>query len=324
MSTATKVFLALAALPYPFVLWMTWHIRGEPDGLLGGFAELAMAAVMLSLSIALTLTGIHNGIPWWSYVVAPLAIILYLAGVVSVAELLRTDKVQWMIVVPAVGPLVMAAYIVWVSMAGDRGSLFRNLVAAGVWIALFSLSAVPMRKSQEAAERRQKQIAEAQALVQAHVNQFNQVPANAPLRDFGPFLEWDETRSLALAKMHASARKDSDILAMMQSGDYSMVAWLSTLEIPVTPELCQCGRKMLRHLTAQAKERAAKAGYIDISSVSESSISAITYLAENKCPIFDELTEFTAVLRASPDPKGVWTYALLDRLRLGLSGAGKP
>ena len=35
------------------------------------------------------------------------------------------------------------------------------------------------------------------------------------------------------------------------------------------------------------------------------------------------MLQVTAVLRASPGPEGVWTYALLDRLRLGLSGAAQ-
>ena len=47
MTTAIKVFLGLAIFPYPFVLWMTWFIRGEADSLLGEDLErvkLSLAA----------------------------------------------------------------------------------------------------------------------------------------------------------------------------------------------------------------------------------------------------------------------------------------
>jgi hypothetical protein len=300
MTTAIKVFLGLAMVPYPFVLLMTWFIRGEADGLLGGFDTLAVMVVWLNLSIALLLAGIKNGIPWWSYMLAVPAIIFYLSAVYGVTELLRTERAQWMVVIPAVGPLVMFAYICWASIPQYRGMLSPNLASAGVWIALFALSVVPLNRYADAGEPQRQQVAKAEAEVKAHIEQFNHVPHDAPLPDFAPFLVYWETHDLALDKIRASKRKESDLLQLIQTGDYSLVAWIAELQVPATPALCQGGRKMLRDLSAAAKATAEKGGYVDVVSTSDRYISAIKYFADNKCPI-------------------QWTYEDLERVKLSLA-----
>lgn len=157
MTTAIKVFLGFAFLLYPLVVLFTLNIRGEVDSLLGNFDLLTLMIVWFNLSIALLLAGIHNGIPWWSYLLAVFVIPVQIAGVFDALELLRVERVQWLTVVPILSPAVMAAYIAWACLPHVRAMLSPNLASGVAWCAVLALSIVPFPGANRLQARRRKE-----------------------------------------------------------------------------------------------------------------------------------------------------------------------
>jgi len=126
MTIAIWVFVGFALLVYPFMLPFNQNIISSgntPDVGLAGFSTML---VCFNFSIALLLIATRSGARWWSWILAPVLMILYVVSAAGVPELIKDRQtVHWMIVVPALGQVFMLAYVVWamVPMAGaDSGA----------------------------------------------------------------------------------------------------------------------------------------------------------------------------------------------------------
>jgi hypothetical protein len=149
MTNAIRVFVAFAALTYPFVLLLNLAIMGPStaDNPAAGLAGLATLALWFNLGLAWLLIGIHNGIPWWSWLAGPLVLLICALSSACVPQMLNDHQpVRWMIVVPALGPPLMAAYLGWASIPRYRGLLSANLASVIAWGGLFALMMIPLQR----------------------------------------------------------------------------------------------------------------------------------------------------------------------------------
>jgi len=296
MTTGIKVFLGFAIIPYPFVVWFT--LRGPLDGALGSLDALAVVTVWFNLSIALLLAGIHNGIPWWSCVLAVLLIPFHLLSVFSLMSLLGVQPVRWMTVVPALAPVVTAAYIVWASIPRVRGMLPPNLASALVWGAVLSLSIIPLPRATRLDEDHRQQRMEREAPIKARVAQLEQMPPDAPVRDLIRFIPFSETNAEALVKIRASKHKEVELEELINNGNTLALHWLGSFEVSATPGLCECVRKMLKDHIEAMQPNSGRTLYIG------DYLGPIDWAARNKCPIRGELSEYIQILRSRyPDSK---------------------
>jgi hypothetical protein len=310
MTIAIRVAVGFALLAYPVVLYfnLTVHPPMDPAGEV--FTAIFTAVLWLSLSLALLLAGIQSGIPLWSGVVAVLVIPFFCASAIPVAELLvRRQSLRWMTVVPAAaGPLVILAYVAWASIPGIRGVLSANLASGIVWGALFALALmIPWKERLDSEQAERERVPRLE-----RADQLKQIPPDAPVRDWLPFLSDSETRDAALQKIRALTHKESDIEQMMQHGDYTAFGWLDQFELSPTPALCECVRTWLRTQTVSLKRTPTQSSYRDIMFTS-GELGTLQWFAGRRCPMLDELSAFEAALVAYPDPSES-DKILLERL----------
>ncbi len=128
MATAIRVAVGFALLAYPIVVYLNLTMSPPMDPAGELFTAIFTLVLWLNLSLALLLTGIQNGIPFWSGAAAVVLIPWFCASAIPVAELLvRKQSLRWMTAVPAaVGPLVILAYVGWASIPGNSQPVFRE------------------------------------------------------------------------------------------------------------------------------------------------------------------------------------------------------
>jgi hypothetical protein len=317
MTTGIRVTLAFALMVYPFLVLLNLIVSTSGDTLdvfLTGFGSFLL---WFNLCIALLLTAIHDGIPWWSSVLAVLVLPFFLFSAVSVPDLLKDGQpVRWMTVVPILGPLLLFVYVVWATFPVIRALVSPNVASSIVWGALSVLAVIPARRSMDLSQLRQARDKESQAPMKARRQQFEQVPVDAPIADFFPFLVYPETDEDAQRRIRTSKRKQSDMELMLNSGDYRFFQRTDQLDLIATPRLCEGGQKWLRDKLDVAARGDDEAQYRMVA-YNELYVDVLLWFANNKCA-FDRIDEYEKLLRSYPDADAQYlqsTFTTLEKIK---------
>jgi hypothetical protein len=321
MRIAIWIFVALALIPYPFALFFYLIISPSGDRLDTGLTGFSMLMVLFNLGIAYLLVGVRYGYPWWSWILAVFVMLFYVASTYGLTELLKDQQpVRWMIVVPALGPLLILLYMALAAI--PRADILRSpgLNTWILWGMIFALAMIPMQRIQaldeKNAERKvqsDQETAKWVALIRAHQEQYAQLPPDAGIGDLLPFLNYQETSYYALKRIVESHSKEAYFEEMMKSGDYSSFYQLYTFQLAPTPGLCECVREWL---TTQASsggrltQKNSTGGLIPINSY----LYTLQWFASRKCPMLEEVKQYEATLRSHPDTSK-WTLEMLDDIK---------
>jgi hypothetical protein len=106
MTAAIGVMVGFALLTYLLAIYLYLFIKESPNSLDWGMTEFLMVVLWFNLSVALLLAGIRSGMPRWSAITAVPAIFMAVGAAISMHELLEKQPVRWMIVAPALIPLI--------------------------------------------------------------------------------------------------------------------------------------------------------------------------------------------------------------------------
>jgi hypothetical protein len=216
------------------------------NALARGFAALEIILVWGLLGVVLLIAAVARALPAAAAFTALVLLIASGVAAISAADLLADPTISpflWPIVTPALVPPFLIALCLWGLLPSLRAAVPAGGAVGTTLGAIFVLSALvlPMNQFRDRAEQH------AAVLRATWADDFERLPADAPLWDVTPFLNTpDDTRQAAvLDRILHLDRRQADAEAMLDRGDFPL-GYLRAFDLDPTPALCDKGRDMLR------------------------------------------------------------------------------
>jgi hypothetical protein len=288
------------------------------NGLTQSFAFLTTIALWICLSALLIVAAFKGAIPPWVSLAAFVLVPAAAAGALGAVNLMMDTfyKSKWPVLVPALLPLLIIAFALWVLFPTLHARIPPVVTSLGIWVPVLVLSlapwpAVAYRKThreadlaQAAAEDRANEPKRIEAERQQNLALFKQLTPESPLRDWLAFrLPSNELRDQALEGIRKLPRRQADAELMLRQGlDYFWDDW-PQLNLEPSPIVCQSGRKFLRERIEDLKPRnpADPPNFSYMVDRIDPYLATVKWFAEHHCGCEAELAALEDVVRMYPD-----------------------
>ena len=216
------------------------------NGYAQAYAAIDLFIVWGLLAIIAIIAGVNGDMGVPSVLAA--TVLTPASGVTAFAvlELLSTPHLPpflWPIVIPALVPPLVMAFCLWALFPSLHAAIPARLAGGVVWGAtmLLCLSVFAFQHV------RQHAIDEIDAANEKYRTDFANLPADAPLWDWLPFLDTRNASAQGdlLDRMRKLPRRQSEAELMIDRGDFPL-QFLGSLDLTPTPALCDKTRALLR------------------------------------------------------------------------------
>lgn len=311
---ALPVFLVLALLAW---LWMlrsftSWVGKGyagtgDSDKIAAeAWSAVGVLAVWIALAALLLIAGSIGALPGPISAAIWVAHLVSLGGSLLAVFLLNKPELRWPLACPVGAPLLIAAYVVWVSVAprATPGIPDWSICAA---ILILSLPAVPpalqmiaqgdgsidatpgpkldawMAKQREARRVRE-------------LDELSKIDEDTTLSELESHVRPDSpVLQEALEAMRKLPNRQAEAVQLLRDKSSFILHFLGDIDVEPTPELCEAARYYLRE---QAKPyRQDPPEYVLYSALTEG-VASIRWISEH-CDCDAELAEVEKTARAS-------------------------
>lgn len=243
-----------------------------------GFAGIGIILLWILLCVLALIAGRKGTMPTWARPALLLVPASGLAAFVAL-ELLarpRTPPWQWPILIPALAPLLIAAFCLW---ALTRPMSRRHAAMLLGALAAVSAAVVPMYVIRAAS----------QAYVQSTAANLRaalaKLPADAPLWEFTPFLAAADQTIVndARERIRGLARRQADAETMLARGDFP-IRYIGSFALDLTPAVCESARALLRkRAEALVLAKPGSKPYSEIAQEVSDALSAMYWLVGYGC-----------------------------------------
>lgn len=218
------------------------------------------------------------------------------AASVAVVYLLdKRDTVRWMIVVPALAPILMLLYCAWLSFPALRAHVPSAPMYAGVWGVVLVLSLMPWPRVAMLSGIQEKRRAERQVIVQQREAEYQNLNAESPLSQYLRFIQaGQDFRDDAMNKARQLQRRQKEAEDMLASGDDSVLVNLAELDLQPTMRLRLAASKILDAKAHALHHDITKRKYAEVEEQFDSAVPALEWLVEHGSPVKEEAEMFRA------------------------------
>jgi hypothetical protein len=325
-NTSIAVFILLLALMLFFWVGQMLslndiHPGRVHDNFAGAFAVILSLLVWGVLVALLVMAGTKGEMPAWAgliaYVLHPASCAAAIAAAILMDSGAGKEK-TWLMVIPAAGPLMMAAFACWAFFPALRAAIPGAAAGSVTWAAVLVLAILPWpsvaQRSRESAARRVENEAaavraEKAALDTARQENLVKIQALGPDADLWHWMEFTDpkkgVREEAFAGIHKLKDRQAEAEAMVSRGVTGPLIELPSLGLEATPPMVQAHKARLRDL-AKGIERpdAGTVKYSWIASEIDGYLPAIEWMAERHCGCAAEVAALEAVVRSYADSPG--------------------
>lgn len=337
MTTGTVVLLLLAMISWGLLQLMLGSVvgvvaPGDQDIFLGlrwVLVWVLVAATWLWLSWGLLVAGGHPGLwPAWVNVAALLLVPLSGAAALAAVYLVSQTPLRWPLAIPAVVPLLLAAYLVslyWPALRLAIAPGFHYVVWGLVCVLGLSIWPGLAKQQHEAAltrvlhermlkEYEAKEDHERQA---ANRRKLDAMTPEQHLVDWYSLLEPDSgVRAEAIAALRKVPRRQGDVEEGLAHGVPVVMRLVPELDLQPTPALCAAAQVFLRKLAMSNQLRDREPYPFEAGTSIEISLPGIHWFQEHGCRCDEALTELESVVRSYLDsPARQHTLTSLAALR---------
>lgn len=330
-SIAWTSVLALSVLVYVALVLLLAELNTSDaagNGITRGVAQVAVIALWILMALLLLLSARAGEMPSMARVGALLLIpATGAAAFVAIELAARVPGVgrPWPLVVPAIAPVTIIAFALWVALPRWREAVTPSTAClmAGVTLTLLAIAPWPAYRRDRAAHRaqmastndahRDQREAEATAAQRATRQRFEQLREQAVQRApdarlwrFMEFLKTDSiTRAEAIATISTLPTRQADAEEMLQRSAWTVIYELPNLSLEPTPALCAGVRRFAREAAAKFAPRGdggvgRTLGYHRV----DLYLPALDWMVTRGCDLRAEVAVIEAGLRAfEPSPE---------------------
>jgi hypothetical protein len=286
------------------------------------FGALFTIAVWALLGVLVILAGIKGQMPGWTIAAAGLLLPASCVAALAAGDLLKDtldSPARWPILVPAVAPLLIAAFALWVYFPRIHQAVPAALAGSVVWGLVLALSIAPWPLVPMRTQAREARMAEYQRQQDENRARFAKLSPDAPLWEWLPFIRYGTTNEFqaeALSHIRHLKTRQSDAEVMMERGDFPLGS-LYELELDPTASLCDKARRLLRKRAQELQPKVPnQEKYTVVAVEMDGAVSDMQWLVKNKCDCNAESVAFEAVANSYQEVNGRgWTLVELRKLR---------
>ena len=284
------------------------------NGMAQGFAFFGAIVFWVVVGVLLVLCGVRNGFGTTRVLVAVAALAVAITSqfmAMSLLQDMRSGDAYETALRAMVGalPLVTLLYTLWAFFPGMHAALSPRAanITAGVaalivcaipWVAMVPVQATEQARS-DAYERER-------AADEAKVKEIQALPADTPLLTFLQYTdvppEQDtEARRAALDRIKEMPNKQAAVEDILAQGDTRMLRQLRSVEVKVTPRLCEGGKKTGRLVADDLKPRSGMATFEQMEPKLNVHMDGLEWLNENGCDCKAEFGVIEQTVRMYPE-----------------------
>jgi hypothetical protein len=334
-NATVAVFYVLLALLLFFWVGQMLNLNDIKTGGHGGENFSDVFAVILSLFVwalvaaLLLMGGMKGEMPAWAVLLAVVLHPASYAAAIAAGSLMQKGEAAktWMVVVPAVAPVLMAAYASCAFFPPLRAAI-PPAAAGAAWGVVLVLAILPWpsiaERSRETSARLARMEVESQArqktaLAAARQENLAKLQALDPDAELSEWMKFTDPKLGVREEAYAAARRlkrrQSDAEEMASHGMTLPLLELPNLDLQPTPVLIQAHKDYL--LVLATRIRRADAGsvrYTWISSDIDPYLPSIQWMAERHCGCSTEVAALEKELRTYQDAQGrAEALAALDK-----------
>jgi len=296
------------------------HTDAAGRGMALGFAAISGTAMMVVLAILLVVAAVKGEMSVTGKIGA-----LFLVPVATVAMWVAGDiygdRTRWALAVPAVLPLLFAAYAVHARLPSWRahlGAEAADIVLGGaivlltaaplVWIALPPSTATLAREMAREKARAEREAGGMRAAEKREAEAFARLGPDSALRDYLQYLPGGDSLSHeALAGARQVKSRQADAVALLKAGRLDALTDLFRLDLQPTPELCHAYDDALAVAANQVKK--ARPDYLSIAIDLEQQLPNMEWLVQGGCNLNTSLGLLADHVHAVSDSQRMNTFA---------------
>jgi hypothetical protein len=319
----TIILLGVAAMLYALMMANLVPDSGTDAagrGLNQAFGALVGFLLWIVLAILLVVAAVKGAMPlsgWAALALLPLSAV----GAVVAAGLIERDA-GWPILVPALLPLLIAAYAVWARFPRLHARLQPLPASLAVGAAIVALSITPfvarwiaerpdpVREARQAAEYQARQ-AEEQRLAKAeqerNAQAFAALGPDSKMADYLDYLYGDRGREAREGIRNVKTRQ-ADAVALLQAGRLRDLSRLLEFDVDATPALCQAYGAALDQ-AARGVDPKVRSDYLTAAIDLEDQIPNIQWLIGERCDLKAPLALLEKNLRTVADSSRITKFA---------------
>lgn len=319
----TIALLGLATLLYLAMMMSLGdarHTDAAGRGMALGFAAILGTAMMILLAVLLVVAAVKGEMSVVGKIGA-----LFLVPVATVAMWvagdLYGDRTRWVLLVPALLPLLFAAYAVRARLPSLRarlgtgaadfvlgGAILLLTAAPLVWIALPPSPAARARVVAQERARADREARDMRAAEKREAEAFARLGPDSSLRDYLQYLPGGDSRSRdALAGARQVKSRQADAVALLQAGRIDALTDLFRLDLQPAPELCRAYGDALAVAASQVTK--ARPDHLSIAIDLEQQVPNVKWLVEGGCNLNEALGVLAGHVRAVSDSQRMETFA---------------
>ena len=320
MPTKTNMTIFFVLLALGFLLWIGMIVSlNQPQSphdygaaILGVLATLLLWAVLAAL---LVMGGLKGDMPRWAVWLAWILHPASLAATIAVLDKGSISAYSWLIAVPVVAPLVIAAYAGWAYFPAFHAAIPPVVAGSAAWGLVFVLAVLPwvmmIQQSNESDQQSLTALADSDAHegVEARPESLKKLQSLTPE---SPLWEWINytnprmgVRDEAFAGIRKLARRQADADEMLANGVTGFLSDLPYLGLEPTPTIVAAHKKYLRHMvTGIERPDAGRVKYSWIAWGIDSYLPSIQWMAERHCGCSDEVAALEAAVRKYKNTAG--------------------
>jgi hypothetical protein len=274
-----------------------------------GLALLIWIFLAALLLIASSKSFLPSSLGLAAWIVIPLS---GLAALVAIAVLYKPQFLHWPVIIPAVAPILIAAYILYAALPSIQSIplekagfiVFAIVVAMSVSIVPTavqfahdnlddgSIDATPGPKLDEwMAKQKARELADSLAELRKFDEETKIYEVERYARPKSP------VRKEALEVMRHITNRQADVILQLQGLNSSMLYLLPDIDLQPTPELCTAVRAYLHQAVQQRLTGSSPTGNSFVGSEFEDSVEGIHWVSKN-CGCDAQLAEIEAYARS--------------------------
>jgi hypothetical protein len=283
------------------------------QGLTRAFAFLGAIVLWLLIGGLLAICGVRGGLPGFTWVVVLIlyvpAVAGYFAAVSTLDQLASGQRFESLLRGVTVAlPYLAILFSAWNFFPALRALLPVRTTGLAAGLLSIALSAVPwlvMAPAHRVIAARQEALLESWDRLQQLIKEVDSMPADTPLAGFLYFAyeapdKLGYVHSAAIGRMRRLPQRQEEVEELLGNRDFRILGDLGSLELHMTPGLCQGGRSCARIVAEKAKPSDAAPDFDSAEALITPYVVGIRWLQDNGCDCKDEVAAIEQTFRLYP------------------------